>query len=65
MSKVLVMYHSKNGTTKRYAEWIAEGLNGDLHDIKNVKSDMLSAYGVVLLASPLLGGPIKGLTITN
>ena len=63
MSKALVMYYSKNGSTKKYAEWIAEGLDADLHNIKNIKSEMLSGYDVIILASPLLGGPIKGLNI--
>jgi flavodoxin len=63
MNKILVMYYSKNGSTKQYAEWIAEGLNADLRNIKNVKSDTLSGSDVIVLASPLLGGPIKGLSI--
>ncbi|MDR2972001.1 MAG: flavodoxin domain-containing protein [Bacteroidales bacterium] len=63
MNKVLVMYYSKNGTTRRYAEWIAEELNGDLFDIKNIKSDMLSGYDVIILGSPILAGTIKGLSI--
>jgi len=63
MSKILVMYYSENGTTKRYAEWLAAELSGDLYDIKNVKSDMLSDYDVLILGSPLLGGAIKGLNI--
>lgn len=57
------MYYSENGTTKKYAEWIAEELKGDLYEIKNTKSDMLSGYDVLILASPLLGGAIKGLSI--
>jgi len=63
MSKVLVMYYSENGSTKTYAEWIAEELNGDLCFLKDIKASMLSGYDVILLASPLLGGPIKGLNI--
>jgi flavodoxin len=60
MNKVLVMYYSENGTTKRYAEWIAEELNGDLYDIKSIKSDMLSGYDVIILGSPILAGAPKG-----
>ena len=65
MNKVLVMYYSENGTTKRYAEWIAEVLNGDLFDIKNINSNMLSGYNLIILGSPILGGPIKGLSILS
>jgi len=60
MNKILVMYYSENGTTKKYAEWIAEGLNGDLYDIKNIKSEMLSSYDVIILGSPILAGAPKG-----
>ena len=65
MNKVLVMYYSENGTTKRYAEWIKEALNGDLYDIKNINPNMLSGYDVIILGSPILGGPIKGLSILS
>jgi len=60
MNKVLVMYYSENGTTKRYAEWIAEGLNGDLYDIKNIRPNTLSGYDVIVLGSPILAGVPKG-----
>ena len=60
MSKVLIMYYSENGTTKRYAEWIAEGLNGDLYNIKDIKPEMLSNYDVLILGSPILAGAPKG-----
>ena len=44
MEKIFVMYYSENGTTKKYAEWIAEEVKGDLYEIKNAKPDMLSGY---------------------
>jgi menaquinone-dependent protoporphyrinogen IX oxidase len=65
MSKILVMYHSVNGTTKRYAEWLSEELNGDLCNIKDVKSDMLSDYDMIILGSPILAGTIKGLNLLS
>ena len=65
MKKVLVVYYSENGTTKRYAKWIAEALNGDLYDIKNINSNMLSGYDVIILGSPILGVSIKGLSILS
>lgn len=33
--KVLVVYHSKYGNTKQYAEWIQEGFQTDLIDLIN------------------------------
>ena len=63
MSKILVMYYSENGTTKRYAQWLAEDLAGDLYDIKDIKTDMLSGYDVLILGSPMFPGSIRGLSI--
>jgi len=34
MAKVLVMYFSKYGSTKKYTEWIAAELNGDSYGVK-------------------------------
>ena len=50
MSKVLVIYSSKYGSTKKYADWIKEELNGDFFEvdkiklIKNVYPIMMSYY---------------------
>jgi menaquinone-dependent protoporphyrinogen IX oxidase len=63
MSKTLVMYYSENGTTKRYAKWLAEDLAGDLYDIKDINPDMLSSYDVLILGNPIFPGSIKGLNI--
>jgi len=39
MNKVLIIYFSKYGTTKQYAEWIAADLNSDIHSINNSKKN--------------------------
>ena len=31
MAKALIIYSSPYGTTKEYAEWIADALNGDIY----------------------------------
>ncbi len=36
MSKIVVVYKSKYGTTKRYAEWISKSLSCDLFDRKDI-----------------------------
>jgi menaquinone-dependent protoporphyrinogen IX oxidase len=63
MAKVLIMYYSKYGTTKKYAEWIATELNGDIFDIKNVKQNILVNYETIILGSGLYAGNIKGINI--
>lgn len=63
MAKVLVMYFSKYGSTKKYAEWIASELNGDVYNIKNIKQDILENYDTIILGSGLYAGKIEGINI--
>jgi len=63
MSKVLVMYFSKYGTTKKYAQWLAAELNGDIYDLKKIKQDTLLNYNTIILGSALYAGKIEGLEL--
>ena len=63
MAKVLVMYFSKYGSTKKYAEWIASELNGDVYNIKNIKQNILENYETIILGSGLYAGKIEGINI--
>jgi menaquinone-dependent protoporphyrinogen IX oxidase len=57
------MYYSKYGTTKKYAEWLASELGGDVYGIKNVTYDILKNYDTVILGSALYAGKISGINI--
>jgi flavodoxin len=63
MTKVLVLYFSKYGYTKKYAEWIAAELNGDIYDIKHFKQNSIKNYGTIILGSGLYAGKIQGINI--
>ena len=63
MAKVLVLYFSKYGSTKKYAEWIASELNGDIYNIKNFKQNILNNYDTIILGSGLYAGKIEGINI--
>jgi menaquinone-dependent protoporphyrinogen IX oxidase len=63
MAKVLIMYYSKYGTTKKYAEWIAKELKGDIFDINNMKQNILVNYDIIILGSGLYAGKINGINI--
>ena len=63
MKKALVMYSSKYGTTKKYAEWIAEEIKGDIFDIKDVRQCKLYDYDIIVLGSGLYAGKIKGINL--
>jgi menaquinone-dependent protoporphyrinogen IX oxidase len=63
MDKTLVLYFTRHGTTKEYAEWIASELNGDIYNIKNIQNNVLENYDTIILGSGLYAGKIAGLNI--
>ena len=63
MAKVLIIYFSPYGTTKEYAEWIAEALNGDIYSINNLNQSILKNYDIIIFGSGLYAGKINGIDI--
>jgi menaquinone-dependent protoporphyrinogen IX oxidase len=62
MKKCVVVYESKYGTTKKYAEWIAEDLGADLFDRKAASADALTGYDVIVYGGGLYAGGVSGLS---
>ena len=61
--KSLVIYTSKTGFTKRYAEWIADRLNADLIDLKEARNkctDFFESYHVIAYGGWALAGNAVG-----
>ena len=63
MAKVLVIYYSRYGTTKKYAEWIASELDGEICDLKNARKLSLENYDTIILGSSLYAGNIQGINV--
>jgi menaquinone-dependent protoporphyrinogen IX oxidase len=63
MDNVLVLYASKYGFTKKYAEWISSELNGDIYSIKDFKQNIINNYNTIILGSGLYAGKIDGINI--
>jgi menaquinone-dependent protoporphyrinogen IX oxidase len=61
MKKYVVVYESKYGTTKKYAEWIAEDLCADLIERKAASADALTGYDVIVYGGGLYAGGVSGL----
>ena len=57
--KTLVIYNSKYGYTKKYALWLAEKLNADICESKNLKNSLLNDYSTILFGSSLYAGGCK------
>ncbi|MCL1981945.1 MAG: flavodoxin domain-containing protein [Clostridiales bacterium] len=60
MNKVAVIFKSVYGTTKQYAQWIAEELDASLFEASSVKPDCLMDYDVVIYGGGLYAGGIIG-----
>ena len=58
--KALIIYKSKTGFTKWYAEFIAKEVDGNLMDFKEVTAEIMSEYDVVVYGGGLYAGMING-----
>ena len=58
----LVIYKSKSGFTKRYAEWIAELLRCDIISYEERLSVSLSDYDMIIYGGGIYAGTINGIS---
>jgi menaquinone-dependent protoporphyrinogen IX oxidase len=58
--KIAVIYKSKYGTTKSYAQWIAEELKAELFEKKEFNSGKFKEYDCVILGGGMYAGAILG-----
>ena len=56
----IVIYKSKYGGTKKYAEWIAEELDCEIIDGKNLKIDDILKYDTIVYGGGLYAEVING-----
>ncbi len=63
MKKTVVVYQSRYGATKRYAEWIARALSCDLFERAEVKPEDLAAYETVVYGGGLYAGGVAGMSL--
>lgn len=61
--KILVIYKSKYGSTRRYAEWIANEVNGELCESSSVKADDFEKYDTIVFGGFLHAVGISGVKI--
>jgi menaquinone-dependent protoporphyrinogen IX oxidase len=61
MMKAVVIYRSKTGSAKTYAEWIAEELKADIFELSKVNSDIFSNYDTVIYGGGLYAVGINGI----
>ena len=61
MSKGIILYQSKYGATKKYAEWLVEKTGYDCVETKSVKAAHLQKYDVIVLGGGVYASGIAGL----
>lgn len=60
MKDVIVIYKSKYGAAKQYAQWIAEELGCEAVPVKQVTSPLLQEYRMIVFGGGLYMGRING-----
>lgn len=61
--KIVMVYRSKTGFTKNYAQWIADELNCDLLEGEKVKADDLLPYDTIIYGAGLYASGISGIKL--
>lgn len=64
MAKILVLYYSRTGNTKKMAEYIGEGIKKEnfefvLKDVCNAQADELLSYEGIIIGSPTYYGTMS------
>lgn len=63
MSKSVVIYKSKYGSTKKYAEWISTEIGADLFEASRINAKELSKYDTIIFGGFLHAVGISGVKI--
>ena len=61
--KTIVIYKSKYGSTKAYAQWIAEALSCETVEAKSVKAESLAACDTIIYGGGLYAEVIAGVSL--
>lgn len=63
MEKTAVIYSSRYGYTKRYAQWIGETLSCPVFSRKNWKKEQFSQYDTIIYGGGLYAGGVSGISL--
>lgn len=61
MNQTIIIYRSKTGFSRRYAQWLAEDLHGRAVPYEERKTLKLADYDTIILAGGLYAGQMPGL----
>lgn len=63
MKDVIILYQSKYGATRKYAQWLSGELKCELTETKNAKISEIEKYNTVILGGGIYAGGIAGLSL--
>lgn len=63
MNNMAIIYKSKYGSTKKYAQWIAEETKADLFEYSEVEVKKLMQYDTIVYGGGLYANGIAGISI--
>lgn len=63
MNNTVVIYKSRYGSTKKYAQWISETLNADIFESSKIKSSGLEKYKTIIYGGGLYASGIAGFSL--
>lgn len=62
MNKAIVLYQSKYGATRKYAEWIAEALGCSAVETKKADVEQVREYDLIILGGGVYASGIASLS---
>ena len=63
MNNIAIVYKSKYGSTKKYAQWIAEETKGDFFECSEIGAKKLIEYDTIVYGGGLYASGIAGISI--
>jgi len=60
VSNILVLYKSRYGSAKQYAEWITAELDADLFELSSIPVSLWADYSTIIFCSGIYAGEING-----
>lgn len=63
MKKTVVIFESKYGATRKYAEWIAEELGCPFFERKHFRAENFSHYDTIIYGGGLYAGGVSGIKL--
>ncbi len=59
--KTIVLYKSKYGSTKKYAEWLADELQAELAETGSLDAQQLAGYDTIIVGGNVHAGGLNGI----